>query len=374
MSGTPGETRIGAWQAREAEVDGGGMRFRIAAFPDDLATAVPAAADFAAGLRPDPAPGLIVVVGMGGSAIAADLVAAWTIERRRRPLVVLRTPDLPRWLEGDAVVIASSYSGDTAETLAAYAEAKARGLRAVAITTGGALAERARAAGDRVHLLPGGSPPRAALGASLAACALVVAQLDPGLALEPTRAALAAAADGLGESRSAWSSWEPANPALEIAASLADRLPILVAGHPLTVAAARRWKAQLNENGKIPAWTSELPEHNHNEIVGFEGGHPTLSHLAHVFLETPWDDPEVTRRMDFVHRYCAARIGVQHRVRMPAPTPLDALLRLCWLGDWVSFFVSIVTGHDPTPVTSIDQLKSELADGGDVPTPDRREA
>lgn len=348
------------------------MRELVVGLPDQLGRAIPGAAGFAIDLSiPGPPPSVVVVVGMGGSAIAGDLVAAATADRRQREVVVVRDYALPGWLAGDAIVIASSYSGNTEETLAAYGEAKARGLRAVAITTGGRLGEWAEAAGDPVHRLPSGYPPRAALGVSLAACALVVARLDPGLDPEEARAELTAAATATSREGSEWAGWSGDNVALALAAAFAERLPIIVGGSPLSVAAARRWKAQLNENGKVPAWTAELPEHNHNEIVGFEGDHPAVERTAVVYLETPWDEPRVTRRIEVVEALCASRVGFQRRILERGATRYEALLRLCWLGDWVSFFVSIVTGRDPTPVASIDQLKSALGDRGGMREPKR---
>lgn len=356
--------RIAGWRARAEALDSGDMRGHIAGLPHQIAEAIDQAAPFAASLDGDETPAAIAVLGMGGSAMGADLVAAYTQGRRRLPLVTVRGYELPAWLDARALAIASSYSGNTEETLAGYEEAKRRGLRVVAITTGGRLGERARANGDPVLDLPTGFPPRAAIGHSFTAVALVAAVHDPGLELEAEREAIAALPAALGPPAEAWLAWEEDNPALEIAAALAERLPIVHAGHPVSLAASRRWKTQLNENGKIPAYWSEFPEHNHNEIVGHEGGSPALERLALVYLETPWDHPRITRRIEFVHDYCEGRVGWQRRVRDEgrAATPLEAMFRLFYLGDCTSFFVSILTGRDPSPVASIDRLKSALAD------------
>ena len=132
---------------------------------------------------------------------------------------------------------------------------------------------------------------------SLAGCALTVAALDAGLEIDGLAAELTEAAAALEPGLDGWLDWEERNPALALAVSFVDRLPIVYGGHPVSIAAADRWKTQLNENGKIPAWTGAFPEHGHNEIVGFEGGHPVLDRLALVYLETPWDDARVSRRM-----------------------------------------------------------------------------
>ena len=354
--------RIEAWRAREARLDASGMRARVAGFPDQLSSGVERGAAFAEALPDaDPPPSAIVVLGMGGSAIGGDLVAAYTAERRRAPLLVHRGYGLPSGLDDTAIVIASSYSGNTEETLDGYAAAKRRGLRALALTTGGRLAERARDAGDPVLELPGGLPPRAALGYSLAACALSVARLDRGLDPQAEGEALSGAARGLRHALPEWLAWSTENLALRIAADCAARLPLVYAGHNTAIAAARRWKAQLNENAKIPAWVAEFPEHNHNEIVGFVAEHPSAGSFCIVYLETEWDDERVRRRLDFVHRFVADTGVLQHRIQAGGGSPLEGMLRLCALGDATSFLASIIMGQDPTPVAPIEALKRSLS-------------
>ena len=343
-------------------VDTRDMRGHIARLPEQIAEAAERAGPFAAGLDAG-SPSAIAVLGMGGSAMGADLASAYTADRRALPMVAVRDYSLPAWLDGSAVAIASSYSGNTEETLSAYEEACRRGLRTIAITVGGRLGELARERGDPVLELPPGFPPRAALGHSFAAVALIAARLDPGLDVERERDAVAALPAALAPVAREWLEDDPANPAHEIASAIAARLPVVYAGHPIAVAAARRWKTQLNENGKIPAYWSEFPEHNHNEIVGFEGENPALEGMALVYLETPWESPRVLKRMEFVRSFCEGRVGWQRRVRdeAAAETPLETMFRLCYLGDCASFFVSLLTGRDPTPVASIDRLKSVLA-------------
>ena len=357
----PTATELALWRQREGELDRSGMRAHVAAFGSRLGAALAPARTFARDLKPDPAPAAIAVLGMGGSAVAGDLVAAAVGPRAKLPVATVRSPDPPAWVDDRAFVIASSYSGDTEETIAAYTAARDRGAPGAVITTGGRLADLASNRGDPILELPAGLPPRAALPESFAGCALAVAAIDPGL--EPAALAddLQAAAGTLGADLDAWLSWESRNPALALAVSFADRMPIVYGGHPVSIAAAGRWKSQLNENGKIPAWAGAFPEHGHNEIVGFDGGHPGLDRLALVYLETPWDDPRVARRMAWTRKWCADRVGAQHLVEASGETPLEGMLRLCCMGDCASFLVSIITGKDPTPVTPIDKLKAELA-------------
>jgi glucose/mannose-6-phosphate isomerase len=357
----PTATEVALWRQREGELDRSGMRALIAGFGTRLQAALAPARDFARGLEPDPVPTAIAVLGMGGSAVAGDLVSAAVRSRGKLPIATIRSPEPPAWVDDRAFVIASSYSGETEETIAAYGAARDRGARGAVITTGGRLADLAAERGDGVLELPVGLPPRASLPESLAACALAVAALDPGLEAEALADELHAAAGTLAADLDAWLSWESRNPALALAVSFADRVPIIYGGHPVSIAAAGRWKTQLNENGKIPAWAGAFPEHGHNEIVGFDGAHSALDRLALVYLETPWDDERVARRMAWTRKWCADRVGAQHLVEAGGETPLEGMLRLCGMGDCASFLVSIITGKDPTPVTPIDKLKAELA-------------
>ncbi len=349
---------VRGWSERESEVDRAGMRGHIDALPAHLADTAERAVETAESITA-PDPHAIALLGMGGSAIGGDLVAAYTVDRRRIPLAVVRGYALPTWLDDDAWVIASSYSGNTEETLAAFGEAKERGLRALAITTGGRLGELAARAGDPVFQLPAGFPPRAALGHSFAACAVLAARLTPGLDARAEAEAVASVGERLRPLARQWLTWEPANPALTVAVEAVAGLPLVYSGHPVSTAAGRRWKTQLNENAKLLAHTCEFPEHNHNEIVAFEAEPPTP--CAIFYLETAWDHERVRRRMAFARRFLDGRAASQRRVEAGGSTPLEGMLRLCLLGDCASFLASVITGRDPTPVASIDALKSELS-------------
>ncbi len=352
---------VETWRQREAMIDDEGMRGHIAGFPDQVTAGADSASSFVKLLDvPARGPTAIAIAGMGGSAIGGDLVAAYTGDRRVLPLHVIRGYELPAWLDQNTALIVSSYSGNTDETLACYEAAQKRALSVVAITTGGQVAQMAHEAGDPLLEMPTGFPPRAALGHSLSAIALVVARLDPGLDAEAETDGLHRAAERLRPLAERWLGWSDDNAALDVAASMANRLPVVYGGHPTSISAAARWKAQLNENGKMPAYSGQLPEHNHNEIVGFEGDNPVLSQMVLVHLETSWDHHQVRRRFDFVHDYCRDRVARQHRIRATSDVPLEGMLELCYLGDCTSFIVSIINGWNPTPVASIDALKNEL--------------
>ncbi|HEY7455860.1 MAG TPA: SIS domain-containing protein, partial [Solirubrobacterales bacterium] len=217
----------------------------------------------------------LLACGMGGSAVGGDLAAAALGERLRRPLLTVRGYGLPSWATAEWAVLCSSYSGETEETLSCFDAAEAQGARRVVASTGGALTERARAAGDPVIGLPGLLPaPRAAV-AYMLVCTLEVAaavSVAPRIAAE-----IEATATFLESERE-----DLRHRAAEVAAAIGERVPVVYGGGP-TAAAARRWKTQANENAKLPAFCAELPEADHNEICAWDAaaGLP----LAAVLLE-----------------------------------------------------------------------------------------
>src|SRR4051812_3459100 len=216
---------------------------------------------------PVDAPGGLIVAGMGGSAAGARLAVAALGSRLTRPLVVSDGYSLPGWAGPGTLVFASSYSGNTEETLAAYDDALERGAPRLVATTGGGLAERARRDGVPVIPLPGGFQPRAAIGYALVS-ALEAAALAGAAA--PLRDEIEAAAD-LAEALT--TEWGPGgdedSEAKAIARALHGTVPV-VAGAELAAAAAYRWKCQFNENAALPAFASMLPEADHNEVVGWD--------------------------------------------------------------------------------------------------------
>ncbi|HLA63398.1 MAG TPA: bifunctional phosphoglucose/phosphomannose isomerase, partial [Rhodothermales bacterium] len=253
----------------DAFTDPQDMHGAVRAFPDHLAEGWhrgAAAEDF--GLRAEDFDG-VVVCGMGGSAIGGDLVRALAEAESPIPFSVVRGYTLPAWVGPRSLVIASSYSGGTEETLSAYARARDAGARIVAITSGGELARKAAADSLSTVEIPGGLQPRAALGYSLGvllrlgrAMGLVDVTDD---AFEATLDALRAEGDGLAEG-------SDGNEAVALAEAFADRLPVLYCGVGLLEPVSMRWRTQIHENAKHPAYGNVFPELDHNEIMGYESG------------------------------------------------------------------------------------------------------
>lgn len=234
-----------------------------------------------ANIAPVDAYGGLIVAGMGGSSVGGRLAAGALGGRLRRPLALAMGYDVPSWIGRETLVLCASYSGATEETLATYDAAKEAGAPRLVATTGGPLAERARADGVAVVPLPGGFQPRVAVGYSLVTAleAAALCGAAPSLRDEVQGAALLV--------RALAAEWGPDGAedaeAKRLARALHGSIPVIT-GAGLTASVAYRWKCQINENAELPAFSSKLPEHDHNEIVGWAGAE---GRLGAVFLEDP---------------------------------------------------------------------------------------
>ena len=314
-----------------------------------------------AGLAP---PRLLAVGGMGGSAIAADLVAGLVVDRLPYPLLVCRDYRWPAWVGEGSLVLLSSYSGHTEETLSLYDEARERGLARLALTCGGELGRRCDADGVPWVSLPPGLPPRAAVGYSFVSVAFLLEALgDPGEGESAWTEALAILEDT--NRRCAPERPEGDNPAKLLARALVGRALVVVAGGGFPAAAARRLKGQLNENAKILAFEQTLPEMNHNEIVGWEALADLHARFGVVFLRDESDHPKVSRRMEVTRELVEAEGATTHVVWSSGSSKLARLLSLVHFGDWLSFYLAVLAGVDPTPIVKIERLKSALAEAND---------
>lgn len=289
----------------------------------------------------------VMVCGMGGSAIGGDLAAAALGDRLTRPLLTVRGYELPSWATPDWTVLCSSYSGDTEETLACFAAAEALGAKRIVASTGGALVEDARAAGVPVIGLPGLLPaPRTAV-AYMLVCACEVAALA-GIAppihteIDAAAAFLEAETDRLQER------------AEEVASRVGETVAVVI-GADLTAPVARRWKTQINENTEQPAFFSELPEANHNEICGWGG-----DAFSAILLEDADQHPRARRRFELTAELIGASGAEAIRLETDGETRVARLLWTTMLGDLVSLQLAERRGIDPLPVAAIEGLKAAL--------------
>ena len=302
-----------------------------------------------AGLEPIDARGLIIC-GMGGSAIGGVLARAALGDRLGLTMLIFRDYELPPWTAPDRAILCSSYSGDTEETLACFDAAEAIGAHRIVATTGGALADAARAADVPVIGLPGGLEPRHSAGYGFTVACEIAALIGaaPGLRTEIDIAAanLEAGRDAL------------VARAAEIAERLAGSIP-LIYGCDLTVPVAYRWKCQINENAKQHAFEHQLPELDHNEIVGWSanGGGPGF---AAVFLTDSDQHPRQRERAELTAKLIEPSAAAVVSVETEGGSRVERLLWAVMLGDLVSLHLAAHNGVDPAPVEVIDRLKDQL--------------
>jgi glucose/mannose-6-phosphate isomerase len=301
-----------------------------------------------------------VVCGMGGSAVAGDLLRGVFRDRLGVPVETVRGDTLPAYAGPRTIVVVSSYSGTTAETLAAFHEAVGRGCRVLCVTSGGELQETAESDGIPVIRVPGGFQPRAALGhlafsllGGLESCGLLPPLADD---VDETVTELGALAGRLGPDAAA-----EGNPAKSLAMRIGDKVPVIWGAEGIGAVAAMRWKTQMNENGKVPAFWSSMSELDHNEIVGWTA--PYGHAFSLIALRHDGEPPGVARR--FEPSYAIARdAGVDTgEVRGAGRSALARLLSLIIAGDFTSAYLGLRRGIDPSPVEAIAALKASLADG-----------
>jgi glucose/mannose-6-phosphate isomerase len=309
-----------------------------------------------AALAPVAARDGMIVAGMGGSGIGGRLARACIGGRAKRPLTIVGGYALPAWAGPETLVLCSSYSGATEETLSCYAHAGELGAQRIVATTGGPLAERAREDGVPVIPIPGGFQPRAAVGYALVSALAVAALCGAAPALDDEIEAAAGLAERLG------AEWGPDGPdyglGKVLARRLVDTVPV-IAGTELTAEIAYRWKTQINENAELPAFASALPELNHNEIVGWAAARH-LARFAAIFLEDPDEHERNARRIELTARAAEAGAVVVDRVRAVGESRTERVISLVLLGDLVSLYLAVLRGIDPASIVVLDELKSQL--------------
>jgi glucose/mannose-6-phosphate isomerase len=340
-----------------AAVDHAGQLQDILSWPDHLRDALWRVQS--ANLEPHDARGGLVAAGMGGSAIGGALARAVLGDRASRPIVIARGYALPAWTTPDTTVLCTSYSGNTEETLAIYEAAGALGARRIVATTGGALADEARKDSVPVIPMPGGFQPRVAVAYTLVIALEVAALCGAGEHLHSEIDVAAAHGEQL------VAKWGPDGPddslPKQLARGLLGTVP-QIAGAGLTAPIAYRWKCQINENAKAPAFSAELPELDHNEIVGWAEAR-SLGPFSAVFLDDSDLHPRTRQRIELTRGLIDAEAAATYRIETIGETRADRLASLVLLGDLLSLYLAVLRGVDPTPVVMIDRLKGALAHG-----------
>ena len=304
-------------------------------------------------------PRSVALLGMGGSAIGGDLVKAVWADRISVPVEVLRGYDLPAWVGPDTLVIASSKSGNTEETLRQLETALQRRCPVVCVSTGGALDRVAGAAKLPRATFPDRGSPRASVGWSLAIVAGVLERAGV-LELEEAEIEAAVASARAAAERCAPDVPTADNPAKQLAWSLVDRF-VMISGSGFLAPVARRWKTQLNENSKAAAVYEELPEAAHNTVVGFEQPESLRDHLAVVFLRSELEHPRNQLRAKLIGDVLERGLIWHTSMETSGEGRLGHALSGIVIGDYVSVYTAFMYAVDPTPIVVIDHIKEQLS-------------
>ncbi len=354
-----------------SELDPSGMLQVVEDFPRQCREALRLGAEVE-GLPEAAGIARVAVLGMGGSGISGDVTRVLAEPGMGLPVSVHKSYTIPAYLGPETLVFAVSYSGNTEETLAAEEQAASQGCRLVAVTSGGTLLERARAAGYPAVLLPAGFQPRAALGYLSLSIGVVLERM--GL-MTGFREAAEKAAEYLGGKRAAWSRAEPerSNFAKQLARRLSGKLPVIYGSEGLLAVAVYRWKCQLNEIAKVPAFCHVLPELDHNEIVGWKQLPDLTRSTEVVFLVDSDEHPRVAKRVDITADLIRDNLAGVSVLHIGGRSALEKFFGAAYLGDFVSCYLAMLNREDPTPVERISELKRRMAEEAATRTADEAE-
>lgn len=304
----------------------------------------------------------IVFSGLGGSAIGADFIRSYLAYDLKIPILVNRHYRLPEFVDPSTLLIVSSYSGDTEETLSSLEEGVKRKAKLLAIASGGELERQAL-----VHLfplikIPGAFPPRAALGYCVVPLLVALSKIGFGSAYRAQE--LKEAVElirGLADSHYGLGVPFEKNLAKQFADACFEKYPIIYSSVDYFDVVALRWRGQIGENAKAFASHHVLPEMNHNELVGWQNPKELLKKTAVFFLRDQLDHKRIQVRMNLSHSIIERSAGKTIEIYSQGKGLLARMFSLIHLGDWVSFYLSCLYQVDPTPVEVIQHLKSELA-------------
>lgn len=297
----------------------------------------------------------IVWAGVGGSALPMVVVQSWP--KLTLPFEVVRDYQLPPYVNEHTLFIASSYSGNTEETLSALAEAESRGSQIAVVAAGGKLADIAREKGYPLFLIPGGIQPRMATFYFVSA---FLAIIEPLHVTASDVSELTSIGEWLKTELQTFLPTVPTadNPAKQLALKLIGKTTIVYAG-PLLFPAANKLKICMNENAKNTAWANQYPEFNHNEFIGWSS-HPVDKPFAVVEIRSNLEHPRIQQRFEVSERLLSGMRPAPIVIVPKGETLLQQLAYSFALADFVSIYAGILNGVNPTPVELVEKLKKEL--------------
>jgi glucose/mannose-6-phosphate isomerase len=304
-------------------------------------------------------PDNILILGMGGSAIGGALIRSYCLDKIDVPIEVLRNYDIPAYVNEETLCIASSYSGNTEETMSAYEECINRNTPVLSVSTGGALEHAAKARNGLHYVIPRGLQPRSALGYSLASLFVL---LIKGKILEVDIELLKKSSALLNKLCDRWANWDTPdeNPPLNLALKVQGKIPVIYGSSGYAEAMSYRWKCQFNENAKMLSYWTNFPELNHNEIVGWGDDEELRKRMFVIFIRDENEHPRVESRIDLTKKHLAGKV-LYDEVYPEGESDLEKLFYLTMYGDLLTIYSAYLHGKDPAEIDAIHWLKSELS-------------
>jgi len=340
-----------------AKVDRSGMLAVVGQFPE----MVEQAERYSAGVELPQAGAIrqIMVLGMGGSAISGDILSDLYLRKIKYPVMVNRNHSLPEFVDKNTLVFALSYSGNTEEVISAVKEAERRGATVICITSGGKLKEIAAEKNYPLFLIPTGYQPRSALPLLLVPLLSSLGKMGiippAGTEIKDAAAVLRKMKDEIGPGKSARS-----NVAKQLAKKMAGKIPVIFGVNGTTASAALRLKNQLSENSKAISVLNNFPELNHNEIVGLSNLNREEHSFIWLLFRDEADGERVKKGIEIVKSLLGKQMGGVNEIVAQGKSPIARALSLIFFGDYLSVYLAIQRGVDPTPVDIIARLKKEI--------------
>jgi glucose/mannose-6-phosphate isomerase len=301
----------------------------------------------------------IIYLGMGGSAIAGDIIKEVLYDDLKLPMQIIRGYEVPGYCSESSLIIASSYSGNTEETISAVKQAKKTGAQIVAITSGGEMLKLAKRNKWPVMQVPEGFPPRQAFGyLFFLAYQLVLKTINKMMSPEEfdymihfTESMIQVSDEQSVEGKAFTK---------DLALRLKNKIPIIYSSAPYIATVATRWKNQFQENSKSMAFNNVIPEMNHNEIVGWEMESLPKNDYLVIFLEYDHPNSRIKKRIQFTKSIIQDRETEVVEIYAEGKTLLAKVISLIIKGDWISYYLALFNERNPAAIVNIDYLKSEL--------------
>ena len=299
----------------------------------------------------------IMILGMGGSAIGGDVARVIAQNNCSMPIFVNRSYTIPRWVDSQTLIIASSYSGNTEEILSAFSQCVERNCSIIVLSTGGKLTQNAKDIGLDLITIPKGYQPRCALGFSLTLILLILERFSfiSKIVAKNVKKSIIPIKNLCSELSIS------GNSAMRIAEEIHCTCPIIYGSEDMTWVVAMRLRGQLAENAKMLSFQNNFPEQNHNEIEGWTVNEDIIRRFSIIWLRDINDHPRNLARMVIVSSLLESTPDSQLTISQSGPNRVERILKLIHYIDWISYYAAILNNVDPTPVNRIQELKDKIA-------------